>query len=167
MVNDSGGDAIGDPGGGDGLAGGGGGDSDTSHGEAVIISDVVLAFTHSWFQGNNHQEIVKLCLASFSTAQLAEATKLVMEKIPGCGKFIAHRDTAGRPASEMFAGDILKVLQYLDNQTDLSVKFCCDSISMRSVKVSTMLFSEEEPIKWLSWKNPSVNCLLVRNFCSH
>ena len=26
------------------------------------------------------------------------------------------------------------------------MKFCCDSIAMRSVKVSTMLFSEEEPI---------------------
>ena len=77
--------------------------------------------------------------------QLSDATKLLMEKFPGSGKFIAHRDTAGRPASEMFAGDILKVLQALDTK-GAAVKFCCDSISMRSVKVSTMLFSEEEPI---------------------
>ena len=100
------------PGGGGGGAEGGG--SDDNAGEAVIISDVVLAFIHSWFQGNNQQEIVKLCLASFSTVQLADATKLIMEKFPGSGKFIANRDTFGRPASEIFAGDILKVIQFLD-----------------------------------------------------
>ena len=88
---------------------------------------------------------MKLCLASFSTVQLADATKLIMEKFPGSGKFIAHRDTFGRPASEIFAGDILKVFQFLDTK-EKPVKFCCDSISMRTVKVSTMLFSEEEPI---------------------
>ena len=43
--------------------------------ETVKISDVVLLFMHSWFQGNNHQEIVKLCLASFSAPQLADATR--------------------------------------------------------------------------------------------
>ena len=31
-------------------------------GEKVTISDVVLAFMHSWFQGNNQQEIVRLAL---------------------------------------------------------------------------------------------------------
>ena len=40
---------------------GGGGDNP---GETVIVSNVVLAFIHSWYQGNNNQEIVKLCLAS-------------------------------------------------------------------------------------------------------
>ena len=113
--------------------------------EKANISDVVLAFIHSWFQGNNHQEIVKLCLASFSVTQLAEATKLLIEKFPESGKFIAHRDTAGRPASEMFSADILKVFQFLDTK-GISAQFSCDSISMRSVKVSTMLFSDEEPI---------------------
>ena len=45
----------------------------------------------------------------------------------------------------MFAADILKVFQNLDTSGQ-AVIFLCDSISMRSVKVSTMLFSEEEPI---------------------
>ena len=45
----------------------------------------------------------------------------------------------------MFAVDILKVFQTLDNK-EKSVIFSCDSIAMRSVKVSTMLFSDEEPI---------------------
>ena len=82
-----------EPGGGGGGGGAGGGE-DNHAGEPILISDVVLAFMHSWFQGNNHQEIVKLSLASFTTSQLADATKLIMEKFPGSGKFIAHRDTA-------------------------------------------------------------------------
>ena len=67
-----------------------------------------------------------------------------MEKFPESGKFVAHRDTAGRSASEMFAMDILRVFQLLDS-TEKEVVFSCDSISMRTVKVSTMLFSDEEP----------------------
>ena len=113
--------------------------------EKVIIADVVLAFMHSWFQGNNQQEIVRLALCSFTPVQLAEATKLIMEKFPGSGKYIAHRDTIGRTASEMFAADILKVFQYLDGK-GIGAVFSCDSIAMRTVKVSTMLFSDEEPI---------------------
>ena len=41
---------------------------------------------------------MKLCLAIFSSAQLADATKLLLEKVSGSGKFNAHRDTAGRSA---------------------------------------------------------------------
>ena len=41
--------------------------------------------------------------------------------------------------------DILKVFGILDNKAE-NVVFNCDSISMRTVKVSTMLFSEEEPV---------------------
>ena len=41
--------------------------------------------------------------------------------------------------------DILRVFQLLDS-TGKEVVFSCDSISMRTVKVSTMLFSDEEPI---------------------
>ena len=70
--------------------------------EKTNISDVVLAFIHSWFQGNNHQEIVKLCLASFSVTQLAEATKLLIEKFPESGKFIANRDTAVRFSQQIY-----------------------------------------------------------------
>ena len=87
--------------GGTGSTSGGGGDDDA--GEAMIISDPVLAFMHSWYQGNNHQEIVKLALSSFTVDQLTEATKLLYDKYPEAGKFISHRDTTGRSASEMFA----------------------------------------------------------------
>ena len=84
-----------------------------------VVSDVVLTFMHSWFQGNNQQEIVKLSLSSFTAAQLADATRIIIEKFPESGKFIAHRDTAGRSASEMFANDILKVFQYLDSKGNM------------------------------------------------
>ena len=131
-------------------AGGGGSAADTgqkvtSESDKVIISDVVLAFMHSWYQGNNSQEIVRLALSSFNPSQLANATKIIMENFPEHGKFIAHRDTAGRSASEMFANDIMRMFQALDSK-GMNVTFCCDSIAMRTVKVSTMLFSEEEPI---------------------
>jgi hypothetical protein len=122
----------------------GGGDP-KEPGEKVIISDVVLTFMHSWFQGNNQQEIVKLAMSSFSPVQLSEATKLIMEKFPESGKYVAHRDSPGRSASEIFALDILKVFQFLDGKGK-DVVYSCDSMSMRSVKVSTMLFSDEEPI---------------------
>ena len=46
----------------------------------------------------------------------------------------------------MYASNILKVFQCLDSQDATTVRFSCDSIAMRSVKVSTVLFSEEEPI---------------------
>ena len=98
----------------------GGGDQ----GEPVTISDVILAFIHSWFQGNNQKEIVKLALPSFTFTQLSEATKVIIEKFPGSGKFIAHRDSPGRTASEMFAADILKVFQLLDS-SGKSVEFKC------------------------------------------
>ena len=111
----------------------------------VTINNVVLTFMHSWFQGNNQTEIIKLALSSFTPAQLSEATKTITEKLPETGRYIAHRDTAGRSASEMYAADILKVFQNIDAK-GLQVVFSCDSISMRSVKVSTMLFTDEEPI---------------------
>jgi hypothetical protein len=122
----------------------GGGDP-KEPGEKVIITDVVLTFMHSWFQGNNQQEIVKLAMSSFTPVQLAEATKLIMEKFPESGKYVAHRDSPGRSASEIFALDILKVFQFLDGK-GREVVYSCDSMSMRTVKVSTMLFSDEEPI---------------------
>ena len=50
--------------------------------ESVIISDVVLSFMHSWFQGSNQQEIVKLPLCSFSSQQLSGATKQILDKFP-------------------------------------------------------------------------------------
>jgi hypothetical protein len=137
-----------DEGVGTGPGGGGGASVECEGGglgDAVTISDVVLAFMHSWFQGNNQQEIVKLALSSFTTVQLSEATKMIIGKFPESGKFIAHRDTPGRTASEMFAADILKVFQHLDSSGQVVI-FLCNSIAMRSVKVSTMLFSEEEPI---------------------
>ena len=138
-------------GGGGGVPTDGGGTRDENSEEnnihpcKVIITDVVLAFMHSWFQGNNQQEIVKLALSSFTPAQLTEAARNITEKFPETGKFVAHRDTAGRSASEMYAADILKVFQNIDSK-GLQVVFSCDSISMRTVKVSTMLFSDEEPI---------------------
>ena len=91
-------DSVGD------TVGGLGGDQP---GEKVTISDVVLAFMHSWFQGNNQQEIIKLAMCSFTVTQLAEATKLIMEKFPETGKYIAHRDMPGKSGSEKFAMDIL------------------------------------------------------------
>ena len=111
----------------------------------VTINNVALTFMHSWFQGNNQTEMIKLALSSFTPAQLSEATKTITEKLPETGRYIAHRDTAGRSASEMYAADILKVFQNIDAK-GLQVVFSCDSISMRSVKVSTLLFSDEEPI---------------------
>ena len=110
-----------------------------------MISNVVLTFMHSWFQGNNHQEIIKLSLSSFSNLQLADAAKALYEKFPATGKFVAHRDTAGRSASEMYSTDILKAFGVLDNKA-VNVVFTCDSISMSSVKLCTMLFSDEEPV---------------------
>ena len=140
-------------GGGDGPGGGGqgpggeegGGLKENSTGGKVTISDALLTFMHSWFQGNNQQEIIKLAMSSFTPVQLSAGARLISEKLPEAGKFIAHRDSPGRSASEMFATDILKVFQTIDSK-GLEVVFCCSSVSMRSVKVSTMLFSEEEPI---------------------
>ena len=90
---------------------------------------------------------MRLALCSFTPTQLADSTKLIMEKFPESGKYkyVAHRDTPSRSASEMFALDILKVFQSLDSKGS-EVEFSCNSISMRTVKVSTMLFSDEEPV---------------------
>ena len=68
--------------------GGGGSPEDTGRkviceSDKMIISDVVLAFMHSWHQGNNMQEIVRLALSSFNPLQLSNATKVIMEKCLG------------------------------------------------------------------------------------
>ena len=64
---------IGEGGGVEGPGGGGvgegGGEGDDNAGALEMISDVVLTFMHSWFQGNNHQEIVKLAMSSFTSVQ--------------------------------------------------------------------------------------------------
>ena len=150
LLGAGGGDGLG--GGGQGPGGGGsseegGGLKEDSTGEKVTISDALLTFMHSWFQGNNQQEIIKLAMSSFTPMQLSAAARLITDKLPEAGKFIAHGDTPGRSASEMFATDILKVFQIIDSK-GLDVVFSCSSVSMRSVKVSNPR-SQSLLIRWL------------------
>ena len=113
--------------------------------ETVVIKNPALAFMHCWSLGNNAKDIVKVAVASFSEEQLREAAMKLFKDVTSAGTFHNRKNTVERTAAEVLAQDIIDGLKVIDNSGEI-VHFECDSVGMRSAKVSTILFSEDEPI---------------------
>ena len=69
----------------------------------------------------------------------------LLNGVPGAGNYQNRRGTVIRTASQAFAQDIIDGLKLID-YNGTKGNFVCDSFSLRSVKVATLLFNEEEPI---------------------
>ena len=104
-----------------------------------VLKNPVLTFLHAWYLGDDPNSIMRNAVTSFSIDQLEEATKMLRTRFPLCGAPTKHR------TSDKFVNDILGGFKILGDN-NVKVEYTCSSVEMRTVKASTILFSEDEPV---------------------